>query len=113
MGTLDAYFLDEYLKACHRSKDHLAGVDSTAPLTNCALSNHSADTPCITRALRARDYHSYDIASPVADKNHHQVGTKRKFSERELNSPPAIDSDSEMIDGPAHNLRHRLPQVIS
>lgn len=81
---------------------HGGGADCISPPTNCALSNHTAELP--TRTLRTRDYHSYDVACP-------QVGTKRKLSERELNSPPV--SDSEMMEEHAHNLRHRLPQIIS
>ena len=96
-------------------QDHPEGAaDCAVSPTNCTLGNHIAGTPSIARTLRARDHqHSYDLASPVADKNYHQVGTKRKFSERDMNSPPTIDSDLEMTDGPAHNLRHRLPQVMS
>eukprot|EP00731_Ephydatia_muelleri_P038104 Em0655g3a len=86
---------------------HGGGADCIAPPINCALSNHTAELPCVTRTLRARDYHCYDVASPTTDKNYQQVGTKRKLSERELNSPPV--SDSELLDEPAHNLRHRLP----
>lgn len=94
-----------------KASDQHGGVDSIAP-TNCVLVNHTPEIPCVTRALRTRGYHNYDVASPTADKNHQQIGTKRKFSERELNSPP-VTNDSEIIDEPAHNLRHRFPQVIS